>query len=891
MHERLAAALADRYRLEREPDGSLSSLGRGGTATVYLAHDLRHDRSVALKVVHQELAESVGSERFLREIRIIAKLSHPHILPLFDSGEVRLDRSDGPSLLYYVMPYVTGDTLRQRLQREGQLPVPTAIRIAREVALALDYAHRNGVIHRDIKPENILFEDDQAVVADFGVATAVSAAGSDRLTSGGLAVGTPAYMSPEQAGGSSSIDGRSDIYSLGCLLYEMLGGMPPFVGPTPQSVMAKQVVAPPPSLRSRRQDIPESVEQVLEKALAKEPVDRFSTAAEFTDALEAAGSTARTPTGGRRRAAALLGVGAITATALLFALGLGDQRDKPSETASIAVLPFQNLGAPEDGYFSDGITEEITSRLAMIPRLGVISRTSADQYRGTDKSLKQIGRELGAEYILEGSVRWEKSSGGASRVRVTPQLIRVSDDRHLWAGRYDETLEEVFLVQSRIAEQVAGALDLALQRPEQEALAAKPTENLRAYDFYLRGNDYLDRLGDPDQLRSAEEMYAKATELDPTFALAFARLARTHIWQFHFSDRTGERIAKARSAADSALRLQPGLAEVHLALGQIHYWGELDYAAALREFRIAHAGDPGNGDISWARGLVERRLGHWDQAIADLRRAVQLDPRSVVKALDLFEVYLRRRDYADAERYLTRALELEPDSPAHVYRALLIVARDGDLGAAADALKEGIRRAGVDDLVVWAPTFDLGAALWRTLDSSAQAAADRLSLTSFGTDSAGYYLAKARTSRYRGDTKTSQVYFDSAATVLEAATQARPEDPALRAELAFAYAGLGRREPAIREGRRAVDLRPPSKDTWLGVDMVRNLAVVYATLGDADSAVRQLRFLLTGPSWISVPGLRADPTWGPIRQSPKFQALLRNEKAGTAKGKSGNSKR
>jgi TolB-like protein/Flp pilus assembly protein TadD len=874
MHERLAASLADRYRIERQPDGSLSLLGRGGTATVYLAHDLRHDRPVALKVVHQELAESVGSERFLREIRIVAKLSHPHILPLFDSGEVRLDRSDGASLLYYVMPYVTGETLRQRLQREGRLPVGTAIRIAREVALALDSAHRHGVIHRDIKPENILFEDDQAVVADFGIATAVESAGTDRLTQSGLAVGTPAYMSPEQAGGSATLDGRSDIYSLGCVLYEMLGGEPPFVGPTPRSVMAAQVVAPPPPLRTRRSEVPESVERVLAKALAKEPGDRFSTAAEFTAELEAAGSTAGPREGGRRRAAVLLSVGAIAATGVLFALGLGDRPDKPAEAPSIAVLPFQNLGASEDGYFSDGITEEITSRLAMIRRLGVISRTSADQYRGTKKSLKQVGRELGADYILEGSVRWEKSSRGASRVRVTPQLIRVSDDRHLWAGRYDETIEEVFQVQSRIAEQVASALDLALQRPEQEAMAAKPTQDLRAYDFYLRGNDYLDRPGDPDGLRSAEEMYTKATELDPTFALAFARLARARIWQFHFSERTGERLSSARSAADSALRLQPGLPEAHLALGQIYYWGELDYAAALREFRTAHAGDPGNGDISWARGLVERRLGQWDQALADLGRAVDLDPRSVVKALDLFEVYLRRRDYAQAERYLRRAIVLEPDSPASIFEALLIVTRDGNLGAAAGALKEGVRRSGLDDLVVWAPTYDLGAALWRTLDSSAQTAVDQLQMAAFGPDSAGYYLAKARIRHYRGDTRISRAHFDSAATVLEAGTRARPADPSLHADLAYAYAGLGRREPAIREGRRAVELAPPSKDTWLGVDMVRNLAVVYAMLGEADSAVKQLRFLLTVPSWISVPGLRADPTWDPIRRDPGFQALL-----------------
>ncbi|MGH7525385.1 MAG: tetratricopeptide repeat protein, partial [Gemmatimonadales bacterium] len=567
------------------------------------------------------------------------------------------------------------------------------------------------------------------------------------------------------------------------------------------------------------------------------------------------------------------GLGAVAATALLFALGLNEHREKTAETPRIAVLPFQNLGAAEDGYFSDGITEEITGRLAMIPQLGVISRTSAEQYRGTKKSVKDIGRELGVEYILEGRVRWERV-GGSSRVRVTPQLIRVSDDRHLWAGRYDETLEEVFQVQSRIAEQVASALDLALRRPDHEAMAAKPTEDLRAYDFYLRGNDYFDRAGDPDSYRTAQEMYDRATELDPTFALAFARLARVHISQFHFSDRTAARLAKARSAADSALRLQPNLAEAHLAAGQIHYWGELDYEAALREFRIAHAAGPGNGDLAWARGLVERRLGQWDQALADLRRAVELDPRSVIKALDLFEVHLRRRNYSEAEKYLARALELEPDSPAYVYQALLIVTRSGDFPAAVEAIKEGIRRSGAEDMAVWTPQFDFGAALWKELDSTAQAAVDRLGLERFGTDSASYYLGKAKANRYRGDTRIAQAYFDSAATVLEGRSRARPDDPELRAELASAYAGLGRREPAIREGRRAVELRPPSKDTWLGVDMVRNLAVVYATLGEADSAAKQLRFLLSVPSWISVPGLRADPTWNPIRRHPAFRALL-----------------
>ena len=867
MHERLAVALQERYRIERNPDGSLSLLGRGGTATVYLAHDLRHDRPVALKVVHPELAASVGTERFLREIRVVARLSHPHILPLFDSGAAE-------GLLYYVMPYVAGESLRQRLTREGRLSVSSAVRVACQVGLALDYAHRNGVVHRDIKPENILLDHDQAIVADFGIATAREAASEDRLTEAGLAVGTPAYMSPEQAGGAAQVDGRSDIYSLGCVLYEMLSGQPPFTGPTPQAVMAQQVLATMTAIRSRRAEVPEAVERALERALAKEPTDRWATAQELSAALEGAAVTTGSQPAFRRRGAALFGVGAVAATALLFALGLQNHPVREAEAPRIAVLPFDNLGAPEDGYFADGITEEITSRLAMIPTLGVISRTSAEQYRASNKSIKEIGRELGVAYILEGSVRWEKSGEG-SRVRVTPQLIRVSDDQHLWAGRFDETLEEVFEVQSRIAEQVAAELNLALRAPEHEALAAKPTDNLQAYDFYLRGNDLVAQVGDPEALHAAERMYIQATELDPRFALAFARLARTRIWNFHFSNRSVAQLSAARAAVDSALALDPNLPEAHLALGQILYWGELDYEGALREFRLAHAGDPGNGDIAWARGLVERRLGQWEQALASLRRAVELDPRSGVKHMDVFEVYLRQRQYGPAEQFVNRALALQPEAPLYIFKAMLVVTRDGDLNGATRVLREGARRAGYEELAVWSPQFELGAALWMRLGDSAQRAVEAVTVDRVGGDSAGYYMLKARVHRLRGNGPTSRAYFDSAAVVLEGRSSARPDDPALRAELALAYAGLGRRGDAIREGRRAVELRPLSRDTWLGVDMLSHLAVMYAKLGEADSAVKHLRVLLEVPSWISVPGLRADPTWDPIRRSPGFRALLR----------------
>ncbi|MGN6392377.1 MAG: protein kinase domain-containing protein [Gemmatimonadales bacterium] len=869
--ERLADSLSDRYRFELQPDGTPVLLGRGGTALVYLARDVRHDRQVALKVVHPELAATVEAERFLREIRVVARLSHPHILPLFDSGQ-----ADG--LLYYVMPYLKGESLRRRLQRDGRLELPTALRIAREVALALDYAHRNGIIHRDVKPENILLEDGQAVVADFGIAAAVQQPGEEQITEIGHAVGTPSYMSPEQAGAEGPLDGRSDLYSLGCVLYEMLGGAPPFTGTTPHAVMVQQVVAPLPPLRERRPEVPDAVLTAVECALAKQPADRFATAAEFADALEEArtsgGHVSVTPPSRRPNRPVLLAAGGALAVFLMLALIVA-RRGGEHEQRAIAVLPFQNLGSAEDTYFTDGITEEITSRLAMLPDVAVISRTSTDQYRKSDKPLRTIGRELGADYVLEGSVRWEKVPGQPDRVRVTPQLIQVSDDRHLWAGRCDETLEEVFTVQSRIAEQVATALDLALMPTHHAVLAAKPTENLRAYDFFLRGNEYLGRAGAED-LHRAEEMYARATELDPSFAAAFARLARSHIWQFHlYSDRTERRLEQARRAADSALTLDPELPEAHLALGQIYYWGDLDYPKALAEFRTALARDPGNGDLAWARGLVERRLGQWAQAEADLKRAVDLDPRAGVKSLDLSELYLRRREYDQAVRYADRVIELEPNSPAYFYKALMILAQKGDVAAAAAVMNDGMRRAGPETMAFWVPQGDVAAALWRGLDPELKRAVNDLTIDRFSGDSSSYYLAKARTRGFGGDSRGARIYFDSAAAILEQRSRARPDDPTLHSTLGLVYAGLGRREDAIREGRRAVELVPSAKDTWYGVDMLRNLAVVYATLGEADSTVQELRTLLAVPSWISVPLLRVDPTWDRVRGDAGFQALLK----------------
>jgi serine/threonine-protein kinase len=516
--------LADRYRVERE-------LGRGGMATVFLAQDLRHDRPVAVKVLHPELAATLGPERFQREIRFAARLQHPHILTVLDSGGTERH-------LWFTMPYVDGETLRARLRREGQLSVPEALRIARETAAALSYAHRQGVVHRDIKPENILLtRDGDTLVADFGIARALGGSlggateGSQApLTETGMSLGTPAYMSPEQASGDREIDARTDVYSLGCVLYEMLAGEPPFTGPSGQAILLRKFTETPRPLRAVRDTVPEAVDHSVTKALARSPADRWASAADFGKTLETTGATptaathpsspgatvssasavappAHRPGVARRYAItfALLGGFAI-GLGVLFAWRRGHTAADTDVTGikRLAVLPFENLGDSASEYFADGITDEVRGKLSALPGLQVIASRSSGEYKHTSKRLPDIARELGVHYVLIGKVRWEKGvAGTASRVRVSPELVAVEGGvpTTKWQQPFDASLTDVFQVQGDIAGRVADALNLAMGSTQRETLKEKPTANLAAYDAYLKGEAASQGIGvnDPSE--------------------------------------------------------------------------------------------------------------------------------------------------------------------------------------------------------------------------------------------------------------------------------------------------------------------------------------------------------------------------------------------------------
>jgi TolB-like protein/Tfp pilus assembly protein PilF len=680
----LAAALRDRYVLERE-------LGRGGMATVFLARDLRHDRQVALKVLHPELAATLGPERFQREIRLAARLQHPHILTVHDSGETA-------GQLWFTMPLVEGESLRDRLRRETQLPVEDALRIATDAARALQYAHDHGVVHRDIKPENLLLtKDGSTLVADFGIARTLDAAGVERLTETGLSLGTPMYMSPEQASGERTVDARSDQYSLACVLYEMLTGEPPFTGPTAQAVIARRLSGHVPPLRHVRASVPPSVEHATLRALAPVPADRFPDAAAFAQAIAAAtlpqiAVPAATTTPGFAAAAAdavapghagaptvradarprvapavllLLGALAVALGGTVWLLRVGDRGGQTPRTA-IAVLPFENLGPPDDEYFAAGMTDEITSRLSAVSDLGLVPSRAAQRYARTDMTMREIGRELGIDHLLVGSVRWTGTGDGSKSVRITIELLRARDERQLWSATYDRVLTDILGVQSDIAGQVIERLGVTLLEGERNRLSVRPTENPRAYMLYLKGRHFWNKRTEAN-IQTGLDYFQQAVDLDPGYSLAWVGIADMWIARGYYSRLAPrEAFPKAKHAVMRALAFDSTLAEAHTSMGHIHFEFDHDWSAAEREYRRAIELNPRYPTAHhWYGGFLSG-MGRHEEALREAEAARALDPLSLIIQTWMGLRYYFAGKHEEAIAEYRKALELDPNfAPAH----------------------------------------------------------------------------------------------------------------------------------------------------------------------------------------------------------------------------------
>jgi serine/threonine protein kinase/Tfp pilus assembly protein PilF len=717
MRSRLQASLADRYRIDRE-------LGHGGMATVFLAHDLKHDRPVALKVLHPDLARVMGPERFLREIRISSRLQHPHILSVHDSGD-----ADGQ--FWFTMPYVEGETLRSRILRDKQLPLDDALRIASEVADALHYAHQHGVIHRDIKPENILLSGSvtsdrgaagryHALVADFGIARAVAPGSEESLTESGISLGTPQYMSPEQSVAERDLDPRTDVYSLGCVLYEMLTGEPPYTGPTAQSIVAKRLSEPIPHVRTGR-DVPLALERAVTTALARSPADRFATAAEFATALQldrlqdTLGGMDTPATRHPRRTVARTVAGTL-GLLLLLLVGYATLRwlrgAGVAPLASAAVLPFVDLSPQKDQeYFSDGLTEELITALSQVPGLKVAARTSSFQFKGQSRDVREVGRQLGVGAVLEGSVR---KSG--NRFRVSAQLISVKDGYQLWSESYDRDLADIFAVQEDVARSIVAALRVRLAPAGAAALTVRPTADLLAYDLYLKGLfawNQRTKASLPEAVRYLEQAVAR----DSTFARAWAALADAYILVVPFSGGSpADAWRKAQLAARKALALDSTSAEAYTALGYGNMIYEWNWTVAEQSFQRAIAADPNYatahhwyGDFLAGRGRLKESLAEmsraheldplsrqigsewgWvsylmhqnDEAAAHIRQTLELDPNYAGAHLRLGLVQIQQHRYPEAIASLKRAIDLGAFYPHAAAGLAFAYAASGDRAAA-----------------------------------------------------------------------------------------------------------------------------------------------------------------------------------------------------------------
>jgi eukaryotic-like serine/threonine-protein kinase len=660
--------LGDRYIIERE-------LGRGGMAYVYLARDRRYERQVAIKVLDPDIATAVGAERFLREIRITAQLQHPHIVPLLDSGEAG-------NLLYAVMPYVEGESLRDRLMGQGRVATAEAVSIVWEVADALDYAHRRGVVHRDIKPENILVSNGHALVADFGIARAVGLAGGATLTGVGFPIGTAAYMSPEQATAASLVDGRSDIYSLGCVFYEMIAGRMAFAGPSLKSVLTQQLTVDPPLVHISRPDVPPAVIAVVRRCMMKQPEDRYQTAGELAEDLrgaltelprastpvprppsaapaEAEGDGLLTAVGRWIVPAALL---AIVLLALMFTYrrhGTGTtlaDAEGPYN-ASVAILPFDNIGGTQaDEYFGEGITDEIINQLAQVESLKVISRTSVLALKSSTLTLPQIAETLGVRHIVEGSVRRQ-----GNRVRVTAELIEAASDAHLWSGTFEGNLADSFRVQEEIARKVSGELLSNIRGMRPMARSAMPTKSA-AFDALLLGRHQLERRS-PEALSGATEAFRQAIQADSGYAPAYAGLSAAYVLRVVYGFPGGVNpylaVARALALADHAVELDPTLVDAYLARSDALLISLAPHEQVLRNLREARQLAPGNVAVYSSVAHALEHMGRWDAALQQAQRGLTLDPLATGARHSVIAIALgaRRYDLAVEEARRARAFD------------------------------------------------------------------------------------------------------------------------------------------------------------------------------------------------------------------------------------------
>lgn len=836
----------------------INRIGAGGMGEVYLAEDTDLTRKAALKFLAPSLChDRECRSRFVNEAQAAAKLNHPNIVTVYEVSEYR----DRP---FFAMEYVHGQSLKEYLSSDDR-SVEDILSLASQVCEGLKAAHEAGIVHRDIKPSNILIDSKgRARIVDFGLALM---RGAEGFTRDGSTAGTPAYMSPEQIRGEK-VGALSDLFSLGVVLYQLLTGRLPFTGDYEAALIYSIANDDPLPLHEHRADIPQELEDLVFRLLEKDGTRRFQSADQVLKAIQGLRQEKpRLETSGRKANIIRVGILALILAAVVVAAQLVFNPFGPTEPTSkmVAVLPFVNLGSAEDEYFADGITDAITTHLTMFGDLGIISRASCMQYKGTDKALRDVGAELGATYLLTGTILWEKTET-SNQVRINTALVKASDGSHVWANSYQRVADKIFVMQSDIAENVTRALNVAIGAENRKLLGRVPTDNLQAYDYFLRGNESFYRSWEQPDVQPALEMYQKAVDLDPDFAIAHAMLSRTHSSMFfEYYDPTDERRQLAFQAAEKSLDLQPDLVEGHLAMGYYYYHCERDYLGALREFDRGLQIQPNNADVYNAIACIYRRTGDFERAAENFVTALKLDPRSHLKAWDAGLTFSMMRMYDESEKYLRLTTSLNPQfALAHIYRAWQKIIRDGDTDMAQRMLAEASGKVDLrrSKYYWW---------LARVLERDYQSILDFIEP---GSDTAAYHIECAQLNRLLNHTDRMRTCADSARVILERRLQAKPDDAVFTSSLGLAYAYLGQPQEAQSYGQWAVELLPTTRDAFDAVFLHVNLAEIFVVCGQYDDAAAQLEYMMTIPGFVSASYLKLDPLWQPLHGHPDFDSLV-----------------
>ena len=859
----------------------LEKLGEGGMGVVYLAEDNKLKRRVAIKFLPGHITgNSEERRRFETEAQAAAALNHPNIATIYAIEESNDD-------IFLVMEYITGRHLKDHIKSKP-LPVAEAVGIALQIARGLKAAHEKGIVHRDIKSANIMSTDNEQVkIMDFGLAKFRDSA---QITKQGTTVGTAAYMSPEQARGEDA-DHRADIWSFGIVFYEMLTGHPPFKGDYEQAViynLLNEEITPASELNP---EIPLEINAIISKCLEKNKEQRYQSIsdvlADLQDAagLQKNGSTVTDPVQFKRksvgknklfvkRAAILAGVVIVLLIAWFYLMPGPDTTE--SVKKMLVVLPFENLGNTDDEYFADGITGEITSKLSGLSGLGVIARSSAMQYKNSAKTLRQIGAELGVQYVLEGTVQWERAVGGAKRVRVNPELIEIRNATQIWSKPYESNFSSVFELQANIAATVADALNLTLLKSEKKILEEKITQNPEAYDLYLRANKYAENIEDEQNSRIAEQLYLKAVSLDENFASAYAGLSTVQsnmYWEYY--ERSEENLKKSEANAKKALAINPDLPLAHIAMGDYYYHGRLEYQSALREYNQALTLQPNNVDASNGIGFVYRRQGKMREAITYFKKTFEFDPRNYTTVYSTGETYVLLREYENAIPYLHKASSIIPDSKTPFLElSLCYILMDGNIEQARITILNVMEnKIGLDY-----NQFKYALYLYDIYERKFENARTHIEGIKELNEQFFYMpeaLLDALSCRFSGEGVQAKLNFESAKQQLLQKIDTQPQDSRLYSALGLAYAGLGQKANAVREGQRAVELLPMDREAWRGSYRLLDLARIYAMVGEPALAIKTIEKLLASPTdalgvWL----LKLDPSWDTLRNEQEFQRLL-----------------